>query len=99
MKSLISGNEPQKDNTIEQVDAKHDVTKTMKIILWISIILTATILVGLNPWNNVSLNYFLIAASILGGPVSGTVLLFRWIDEKAAKKQLCYPGIQRNQHS
>jgi hypothetical protein len=30
---------------------------------------------------------------ILGGPVTATILLFRWIDEKAAKKQLYYPGI------
>jgi hypothetical protein len=70
----------------------------MKIILWISIILMATILFFLDPWSNLPLNYSLIAFVILGGPVTGTILLFRWIDEKAAKKQLCYPGIQRNRH-
>ena len=70
----------------------------MKIILWISIILTAAILFVLNPWNNLPLNYSLIVFVILGGPVAGIILLFRWIDEKAAKKQLCYPGIQRNQN-
>jgi hypothetical protein len=63
----------------------------MKIILWISIILTAAILFVLNPWNNLPLNYSLIVFVILGGPVAGTVLLFRWIDEKAAKRQLCIP--------
>ena len=70
----------------------------MKIILWISIILTAAILFVLDPWNNLLLNYSLIVFVILGGPVAGIILLFRWIDDKAAKKQLCYPGIQRNQH-
>jgi hypothetical protein len=70
----------------------------MKIILWISIILTATILLFLDPWNNLLLNYSLILFVILGGPVTGTMLLFRWIDEKAAKRQLCYPRIRRNQH-
>ena len=70
----------------------------MKIILWISIILTAAILFILNPWNNLPLNYSLIVFVILGGPVAGIILLFRWIDDKAAKKQLCYPGIQKNQH-
>lgn len=70
----------------------------MKIILWISIILAAAILFVVDPWNNLLLNYSLILFVILGGPVAGIILLFRWIDEKAAKKQLCYPGIRRNQH-
>ena len=61
----------------------------MKIILWISIILTAAILFVLDPWNNMLLNYSLIVFVILGGPVAGIILLFR---------QLCYPGIQKNQH-
>jgi hypothetical protein len=50
------------------------------------------------PWNNLLLNYYLVVFVILGGPVAGIILLFRWIDDKAAKKQLSYPGIQRNQH-
>jgi hypothetical protein len=70
----------------------------MKIILWISFILTAAILFVVYPWNNLLLNYYLVVFVILGGPVAGIILLFRWIDDKAAKKQLSYPGIQRNQH-
>ena len=65
----------------------------MKIILWISIILTAAILFFLNPWNDVLLNYSLIVLVILGGPVTGIILLFGWIDDKAAKNQLCHPGV------
>ena len=65
----------------------------MKIILWIAIILTATIIFQLNPWNNLSLNYFIIVLVILSGPVTATILLFRWIDEKAANRQLYCPGI------
>ena len=91
MISLISGNEPQKDDTIEQAEAKHDVTRSVKIIFWISIILTATIMFFLDPLNNLQLNYSLIVFVILGGPVTGTILLFRWIDEKAEKNQLRYP--------
>jgi hypothetical protein len=68
----------------------------MKIILWISIVLATAILYHLNPWNNLPLNYSLIAFVILGGPVTGTILLFRWIDEKAARKELCFPRTQRN---
>lgn len=90
MISLISGNEPKKDNTIEQADAKRDVTKTMKIILWISIILTATIMFFVDALNSLQLNYSLIVFVILGGPVTGNILLFRWIDEKAEKNQLHY---------
>ena len=90
MISLISGNEPQKDDTIEQAEAKHDVTRSVKIIFWISIILTATIMFFLDPLNNLQLNYSLIVFVILGGPVTGTILLFRWIDEKAEKNQLRY---------
>jgi hypothetical protein len=48
----------------------------MKIILWISIILTAAILFVLNPWNNLPLNYSLIVFVILGGPVAGTVSFY-----------------------
>ena len=92
MISLISGNEPQKDDTIEQAEAKHDVTRSVKIIFWISIILTATIMFFLDPLNNLQLNYSLIVFEILGGPVTGTILLFRWIDEKAEKNQLHYSG-------
>ena len=92
MISLISGNEPQKDDTIEQAEAKHDVTRSVKIIFWISIILTATIMFFLDPLNNLQLNYSLIVFVILGGPVAGTILLFRWIDEKAEKNQLHYSG-------
>ena len=90
MISLISGNEPQKDDTIEQAEAKHDVTRSVKIIFWISIILTATIMFFLDPLNNLQLNYSLIVFVILGGPITGTILLFRWIDEKAEKNQLRY---------
>ena len=61
------------------------------MMVWIAPILGATALFYMNPWDNQALDYFLIIVVILGGPFLGTLLLFRWIDEKAAKNQLIYP--------
>ena len=71
----------------------------MKVILWISIVLATALLYYLDPWNSPPLNCWLIAVVVLGGPVTGTILLFRWIDEKAAKKELCFPRIPINRLS